>query len=359
MWVERTPRRVVGSRRRAQRLARLGSWLPRLAAARRSAMADLSQQPPASAETPARCAFCRGDGPLKDSHLIPKFVYRFMRRTSPGLIRMVDSPNQLHQDGLTLPLLCGDCEGLFSTWESPFAREIFLPLHENKIEGVPMFSYGPWALKFAASVSWRTLQLHRIKSEGGHLRHLSPDQDALLRRAEEVWVRFMNGDLPHPGEFEQHIYPLDTLESGPVARLPPVINRYLLRSVDTDVIAAPDTVFVYTKMLRLMVIGFVQIPDLRDWHGGKLHVRKGILGTRRYRLPGAMMGYMSRRAGLTATAMQALSPRQRERTRQVITNNLDRLVGSEVLRAMDADVRLFGDDAFRATGDHDEGEDHS
>jgi hypothetical protein len=308
-------------------------------------MADRS--PPARAAAPERitCALCGANAPLLASHIVPKFVYRFMRRTSPGLIRDTQSPNELHQDGPTLPLLCEECEGLFSTWETPFAREVFLPLHENRVEGVPSFRYGPWALKFATSISWRTVQFHRAHAQDGRPRHLSAEQQALLDRAEETWVSFMRGTAANPGIFEQHIYPLDTLESGP-ASLPVGINPYLLRSVDMDVVAAPGTVFVYTKMLRLMVIGFVQIADERDWHGGKLHVRKGLLGTRTYRMPGRMLEYFSRRVEAVAVAQRSLSPRQRARTRRLIDRNLDRLVGTEIFRATDADVHLFGDAVF-------------
>jgi hypothetical protein len=150
--------------------------------------------------------------------------------------------------------------------------------------------------------------------------------------------------------FEQHAYFLDTLESGP-ASLPVGINPYFLRSVDMDVLVAPNTVFVYTKMLRVMVIGFVQVGDQRDWHGGKLHVRKGVLGSRKYRMPGMMPAYFKRRVEAVSTAQRSLSPRQRDRTRRLIDGNLDRLAGSEIFRATDADVRLFGTAAFVSRDD--------
>jgi hypothetical protein len=309
-------------------------------------MANLSETD-AAPKTDRACALCQTVGPLQDSHLVPKFVFRFLRRTSPGLIRMSTSPNRLHQDGPTMPLLCGRCEGRLNEWETPFAREIFLPLHENRFRGVPQFPYRDWALKFAVSVSWRTVQY--LRAQNGQLTHLSSDQQDLLRRAERTWTQFLLGEVEHPGEFEHHAFPLDVIETGGVQGLSPIINRYLLRAVDGDLVAAPGSVIVYTKMLRILVIGFVQMEDRSAWLGGKLHVRRGTFGTRRYRLPGAMRSYINSRAAAQARALRSLSPRQRERTRQVIDSNLVTLGKSEVFRAVDADVRLFGSEAFRVT----------
>src|SRR5687768_2312718 len=68
-------------------------------------MAESAEQTSGSSKDPSRCALCGFDRPLVDSHIVPKFVWRFMRQTSPGLIRMASAPNQRRQDGYTLPLL--------------------------------------------------------------------------------------------------------------------------------------------------------------------------------------------------------------------------------------------------------------
>jgi hypothetical protein len=303
----------------------------------------------------ARCALCARIASVVDSHIVPKFVFRYLRQTSPGLIRSSDSPNRRQQDGPVIPLLCSDCEELFSGWEAAFADKVFRPLHEKKFFGIPQFQYGPWALKFAVSLSWRVVQFMKARAgRGHHSKHLTPGQGNTLAAAETTWAAFLRGEVANPGTFEQHIFPLDALMGSRSERLSPAINRYLLRAVDMDIVAAPDTAFVFTKMPGLMVIGFVVIPDRRHWVGGKLHVSKGVIGTRTYKLPGAMLGYVSRRADATAAAVRSLSPRQLARSQQVIDQNLDNLAGSEPFRAMAADVAIFGDDAFAAT----RGEDH-
>lgn len=264
-----------------------------------------------------QCALCCGPGPLQGSHIIPAFVFRYLRDTSVGLMRTSVAPNRRVQDGPTIPLLCVKCEGRL----------------------------GKWALPFAVSVSWRTVQFFR-RAQGGQLAHLTAEQMAVLCRAEEAWADVMLGKAPHPGEFEQHIYPLDTLAAG-TPGVSPMINRYFLRATDLDVVAGSDTVFVYTKLLRLIVIGFVRMPRKHGWHGGKLHVRRGVWGTRAYRMPGLMARYLSSRADRHAVALRSLSERQREKTSRLIDANLDAIATSEAFRAMAADVDLAGDAAFR------------
>jgi hypothetical protein len=201
-------------------------------------------------------------------------------------------------------------------------------------------------------VSWRTLQFHR-RAGAGQLTHLTAEQIDALGRAEAAWADVLLGKAAHPGEFEQHVYPLDTLAPG-TPGLSPMINRYFLRATDLDVVAGPDTVFVYTKLLRLIVIGFVRMPRKHGWHGGKLHVRRGVWGTRVYKMPGLMARYLSERADLHAGALRSLSPRQREKTSRLIGENVSAIATSEAFRAMTADVDLAGDAAFRASKPDDE-----
>jgi hypothetical protein len=299
-----------------------------------------------------QCCLCGDPGPLQGSHIIPAFVFRYLRDTSVGLIRTSVAPNRRVQDGPTIPLLCAMCEARLGKWEGEFSRSFFVPFHEDRGGTVPILGYGAYALPFAVSVSWRTVQFHR-RAHAGQLGHLTAEQVAVLRRAEAAWADVMLGKAPHAGEFEQHIYPLDTLAGG-APGVSPMINRYFLRATDLDVVAGSDTVFVYTKLLRLIVIGFVRMPRKHGWHGGKLHVRRGVWGTRVYRIPALMARYLSGRADLHAAALRGLSQRQREKTSRLIDANLDRIATSEAFRAMVADVDLAGDAAFRVSKPDDE-----
>ncbi len=124
-----------------------------------------------------KCALCESERELQESHIIPRFVFKWFKETSPGAIRSTQTPNLRIQDGAKLELLCADCENLISGWERAFCETIFTPFHLNQFKPV---EYSVWALKFAVSVSWRVLQYYfRVDN----LAHFTPEQKELAQDA--------------------------------------------------------------------------------------------------------------------------------------------------------------------------------
>lgn len=88
-----------------------------------------------------------------------------MKDTSvTGYLRQITNPNLRQQDIVKQPLLCSNCEALFSTYEDQFARNIFYPYVQKELDewGVAQgeirsINYGEWLLKFAVSLQWRAL----------------------------------------------------------------------------------------------------------------------------------------------------------------------------------------------------------
>ncbi len=103
-----------------------------------------------------RCALCHEIRELEESHIIPKFVFRHLRKTSQGALRSLDNPNKVIQDSEKHYLLCGECEDLFSTYETKFANKIFYPYQKNAVKE---FNYDSDIYYFLTSVSWRSLYL--------------------------------------------------------------------------------------------------------------------------------------------------------------------------------------------------------
>lgn len=98
-----------------------------------------------------RCALCAESSDLQQSHIIPKFVFKWLRETSATHhFRFSQKPNLRVQDGLKPRMLCQKCEQLFSSWENEFSKNCFVPLNSGNNRKI---SYGPWMLKFATSVS--------------------------------------------------------------------------------------------------------------------------------------------------------------------------------------------------------------
>ena len=63
--------------------------------------------------TLSACALCHDKSELELSHIIPKFVLRYLKETSAGLLRSAENPNAVVQDGEKHYMLCGKCEDLF------------------------------------------------------------------------------------------------------------------------------------------------------------------------------------------------------------------------------------------------------
>jgi hypothetical protein len=268
-----------------------------------------------------------------------------MKETSAtGFLRFGQTPNKRAQDGPTRPWLCAACEQRLSAWETRFAAEVFHPLNED---GGRRCRYQEWLLKFCVSISWRNLMRSR---DDGELGDFSPAQKASTARALSAWSDFLLGKTPHPGRHQQHLLPLDTLESYSAGKLPANINRYVLRTVEMDVVRSADAVFAFSKIGKLIVLGFIDVAFPNQWVGTKVHVRDGVIGPGDYTVPRQFGDYLLERTERLATVHSKISDTQRERISETMMRDLDRLAQSESFKAMQHDVVLSGTEAFKIHG---------
>ena len=107
----------------------------------------------------SKCALCGEDKELQLSHIIPKFVGKYLKKTSIGKIRSQQNPNRTLQDIEKHYLLCHDCEELFSASERYFANTVFYPYKKEKLA---IFGYDKRLFYFITSLSWRSLYLDVI-----------------------------------------------------------------------------------------------------------------------------------------------------------------------------------------------------
>ncbi|MFZ5763407.1 MAG: hypothetical protein ACOY8P_10835 [Thermodesulfobacteriota bacterium] len=288
------------------------------------------------------CRLCRNTTELNESHIIPSFVFKWFKETSgTGFIRFGHTPNQRMQDGLKPYWLCDDCERLFNSWETVFANNIFHPMNKGER---PTSSYGPWLLKFAVSVSWRVLNYFLEEHELSHF----PNELLLsTEKALAKWKDFMLDQSPDPGQFEQHMLPFNCLVGFDHPDMPPNINRYMLRTVDIDAVKLGEKDgFVYSKMGRIVLIGFIEISHPQRWKGTKLHVKKGVLGSKHYSLPAEFGEYFLSKARRLAEINKSMSGKQKQKIEDTYRKNINRAISSETLKAIDYDVKLFGKKAF-------------
>jgi len=288
------------------------------------------------------CRLCKADGELRESHIIPSFVYKWLKTSSgTGFIRFGEYPNLRSQDGFKSYLLCDECESFFNLWETEFANSAFHPL--NKGRGA-ILHYGPWMLKFAVSVSWRVLTFFVEEKD---LSHFPPNLQKKASIALSYWQNFLLGKSPHPDRFEQHMLPFDRIESFNYPDMPPNINRYILRTVDIDTVHAGDkSAYVYSKIGRIVLIGFIEMPNPREWKGSKLHVKNGVLGSKHYTFPAGFGDYFIDKAKRLIKIQGSMSKNQKRKIDKTYRRDSDRAANSESMKATDYDVNLFGEDAF-------------
>jgi len=292
------------------------------------------------------CLLCGKTGVIRDSHVVPSFVFRWLRDTSPGQLRTNTTPNRRVQDGPKRNWLCDECEQRLSRWENEFALKVFNPLHENPAPSIGV-KYGPWALKFATSISWRTILFYRDCPSP----HLTALDRQSLEGAEKVWRRFMLDQIANLGRFTQHVIVVDAPLIGSGPAVSPFIARYLTRTVQSDIITSSSMCFVYTKLGRVIVIGFIRVNEPKSWVGTLLKASNGTLGGAvTYKVPNTLINYWNQKANQAASIFGKMSSRQREKI-----NDLFRKVDPEILsqtdvfRAIKADVGISGQDAFNVT----------
>ena len=287
------------------------------------------------------CTLCASDSELQLSHIIPRFVAKWLKRTAVGGIRSSEQPNRRIQDAPKRHLLCRDCEQLFQECERSFAEQAFAPLHRSPEEIPAAIPYGDWCLRFSVSITWRILASFAADDRFRQF------PDRVRSRASEAlrtWSAFLLGQMPHVGDFQQHLLPLGMLEQpgGPGS---PFLNRYILRSTDYDFAGDDRDHMIFAKLGRIFLFGLIPAGrPSRQWaEATRVRVARGTIQLRGYiRLPPAIMAFVNDRADLAQRHMAAMSPEQHAK----VAANLERQATinpeAELFQAWARDIELFG-----------------
>jgi len=289
-----------------------------------------------------KCALCREERELRRSHIVPAFVFAYIKETSAtGYLRRTTTPNRREQDGARLELLCASCEGVLGDLESWFSSAVFRPFQSDP---AGTYHYDARLLRFGASLTWRALEYYAAKDV---LSQVEDHHHAALQRARETWRRVVRQELPHPGEHEVHLVPFDIVASTTNPALQPNFNRYVTRAVDIDIPSGQSSAFVYVKLPRLAFVGvIVEPPGARRWKNTRINANGGAVFPRQFVLPTAFGDYVNDQAAKAADAIRAISPRQQAQIEATLTADIPKLARSESFAAMKADVALFGRSAF-------------
>ena len=279
------------------------------------------------------CRLCGMRSELQKSHVLPAFVFRWMRETSAtGYLRFGHTVNLRAQDGEKRNWFCGSCETILGNWEKRFADQLFHPFVNGRTFA---HDYGDWLLKFCVSISWRLLMLQREMDEfeDYDTRNLES-----LTRADIAWKKFLRGEKLDAEPFSHHLF----LCAG-VARaeegIAPNINHYIMRSTDKDVVLIPGKHLVYGKIPRFFFFGVLWEDQSSDWVGTKIDSEGGTIPGSQY-LPQELYGCANDRALRMRKLAGAMSNRQQAKIRADLETNPERFWESDTRTAIERDLSL-------------------
>jgi hypothetical protein len=186
------------------------------------------------------CELHKEESKLCESHIIPKFVYKWMKNTGTGRMRQVNTINKPIYDGIKKHMLCKQCEDRFSKHEKVFYERVFDPYLADKnfkVENDNSLKY------FIISVLWRVLKL--FKDDG--TKYNFPKE---LKEAEHEWRNFLHNGETIENYKNIHLILLDESYCGTLES-----ELYFLRSVDIEIAQSDEFCFIYAKFSRFMLVG--------------------------------------------------------------------------------------------------------
>lgn len=287
------------------------------------------------------CKLCGKNDDLKESHFIPKFLGKWIKKTSvTGYIREKSEVKKRAQDIAKEHWLCGDCEQLFSGWERKFANKVFYPFVN---EGKSVASYGNWMSKFCTSLSWRTLTYIRSKNPNDEN---DEERKALLDTAQEHLRKYLIGEADNLNQYEQHLFPLEKIESTDSQNLPPSINRYFLRIMGMDIVGNSTDQYVFTKLPSFMLLGVIKARNVKPIRSSRIAINSGVLSPRKYRWPDGFASYIFEKADEFIEVHQRIPQKHLESFDKYIRENPEKVIKSRQFQAFLDDYERFGDDVF-------------
>lgn len=207
------------------------------------------------------CALCKRESELKLSHIIPKFVFRALKKDAfTGRLRLSVEPNKSIQDGEKTHLLCGECEQIFSDSERRFSNGVYIPFKNDDFNTTLRYD-GDWLCRFITSVNWRILYLE-IKWFEEDPSRIDEKRFSLLKKSENIMRDYLLRSRMNIDYIENHIFFFNTVEDAIGVKTPHAIMQGTVfgYSVGKD-----DSYYVYTNLAGIWIVTIIQKHPNEKW----------------------------------------------------------------------------------------------
>lgn len=285
------------------------------------------------------CRLCSEQSEVRESHIIPAFVARWLKETSAtGYLRGYQVPDRRAQDLPTVRLLCAACEQRFSVAERQFAQSIFIPLLDDHRS---RFVYDEWLRYFAVSLAWRCV----VTSNGEGLRD-HPHHDEAINSARETWKKYLVGQTDTAGPYRFNLF-FTPLGGRSNSRVPDGLSWYFSRGADMTTVYSKARAATYAKLPGMLLWTSIVPPDPGGWRGTRI-AKRGTLRERGQALGENWAGqFLMGRAETVYKRINNLSPKQRERIADSVRRDPERAAQSHSFAAWLDDERLRNENMLK------------
>lgn len=222
------------------------------------------------------CGLCDQEKELKNSHLIPRFVTNWIKKTSKtGFLRGVINPNRRVQDSAKHYFLCSCCEERFSKDEKEFAEHIFYPYVNQKFEDK---IYDIWLRRFIISISWRVLSLDINSFE-----KKNPYLGKYARSAYSSWKEYLLGK-GILGTYRTHLF--FTGHENSFSQTNKSLNFYLDRFIDATIYYDMNQVHIYVKLPYIILFTTIYPTIINGCKNTEINESGSILLEQEIAFPG-------------------------------------------------------------------------
>ena len=259
------------------------------------------------------CQLHKENSTLLESHIIPKFVFNWMKKTGTGRIRKMGTFQIPLQDGAKSYMLCANCENLFSKYEKWFNENVFKSyLADNNF----IITENENLTKFSISILWRVLK-HFIEDKSVY--HFINE----LRKAEKEWSDYLLKDTQLVSFKNIHLVLVDNSYFFDIKS-----DLYFSRSVDYDIGQSEKECVVYAKFSRFILFGEIAGFKQSSFKNTNLTTEANFKNTNQV-IPSSIIQFLHSRVE-RIKLFKDLSPEQQIKNNKKYESNLDEIMKSDL-----------------------------